>query len=176
MTDILPQQMVATAMYHLVGAMPLESWNSEGPTLYALTIVGMRRGSPGGATLVGPAVNTDGLTDSWPAIARKAAAELFSRPPQRRAGAVAVIVIIQIGNTSHCAVVNVPTAATPRRPRGGRRHGPVSSRLQAGQGVALPAPWSQNYSPLRSDSSNRYPYSRPGILLPSCAAEAGPAA
>jgi hypothetical protein len=132
----MPANLLATTMYHMGGAMPqLKSWNREGPTLYALTIVGARGASRGGASIVGPALDSRGLTDAWPLVAREAGRELFSKPLARRAGQITVVVIVQVGSTSHCSSFIIP-AAEPiavksivgGNPRGGRASNPRPAR------------------------------------------------
>lgn len=111
--------MFTTMMLHLVGAMPLKAWSADGPTLYALTIVGAGD-SPKAATLAGPAVDVEGLA-GWPSAARRAAIEVFAGAPPRRAHAVTVIAVLQVGNTSNCALFNLPGKSSrrsrPRRPK-----------------------------------------------------------
>jgi hypothetical protein len=111
---VAPAGLLRTTLYHVGGAMPqLKSWNRNGPTLYALTVVGAKRGSWGGASLVGPALNKRGLTDIWPLAARGVGEELFAKPPARRAGQVSVVVIVQSGNVSHCSMIVIPAMPRP---------------------------------------------------------------
>lgn len=118
-----PQDAFAPAMRpglpHLVGALPqLQSYNDMGPTVYALTVFGAHRGAIGGGALAGPAVSAIGVTDDWPEAAQHAAKALFAKSSSgRKAGAVVVILIVQVGRESHCVLINVPTAARERARR-----------------------------------------------------------
>lgn len=108
-----PSGLMQVVLYHVAGAMPqLKSWNKNGPTLYALTITGLQRGAPGGSSsLVGPALNANGITQEWSPIAALVGRELFSKAPavmQRKAGQVTVVVIVRVGNTAHCLTLVVP--------------------------------------------------------------------
>jgi hypothetical protein len=113
----LPRNLAIIAAYHLAGAMPLESFSADGPTLYALTIYGLEGENRGVASITGAAINPAGLDADWPSPARRAALAVFAAPPQRRAGAVVVVVTMQIGSDLHYVVYKLPAAAalTPSR-------------------------------------------------------------
>jgi hypothetical protein len=104
-------------MLHLIGALPqLLAYNNTGFTLYALTVYGANRGTLGAASLAGPAVSADGVTD-WPEEAKRAAEELFSRPAPQRAGAAVVVVLtVQVGRASHCTLIRLPRLRSPPPP------------------------------------------------------------
>jgi hypothetical protein len=111
--------LAGVALYHLAGE-PLASRSETGPTLYALTVVGMKCSPRGNATLVGPATRADDLTADWPAAASSAAQAIFGRAPARRAGAVAVIVVVRDRGVSNCVLVRIPAPplAPGKRGRG----------------------------------------------------------
>jgi hypothetical protein len=109
MARINADAMSRIAMFHVAGsATQLRSYDDDGPTLYAITVVGDR------ATIAGPALDASGLA-AWPravaAAARGALAEGASA-----AGAVLVYVTVRAGRDSHCMRVTVPYDA-PRRER-----------------------------------------------------------
>lgn len=110
----MPPGMVSKALYHIAGALPLRSWNADGPTLYALTVLVGASGESS-ATLAGPAISAAGITDAWPRDVRERARGLLAQPPGRRAGGVAVFVALQEGATTNCAVFNVPPPDRPSR-------------------------------------------------------------
>ena len=124
---IMPPVIVSrAAMYHLSGAMcQLRSYDSKGPTVYALTVFGIKGERDlnakeiqipdtnvlGAASLAGPALNFNGLTTDWPPVARDAARSIFDSSDNRMAGAIIVITIVQIGHITHAALINVPSAS-----------------------------------------------------------------
>ena len=81
--------------------------NDMGPTVYALTVSGRH------SALAGPAISGASVTEDWPEAVREVAKGLFAKAPfGRKAGTVAVILVVEYGHETHCVVINVPTEAS----------------------------------------------------------------
>jgi len=94
---------IRRAFPHLMGALPqLRSFSGVGGTLYAIVSP-----SDGEALLLGPALSAAGVA-AWPAAARAAALMYFQK--RRRAGGIAVHLVVRSGDAWHCAAVHLPPA------------------------------------------------------------------
>ena len=90
--------------------------NDMGPTVYALTVSGEANGRR--SRLVGPAISEASVTQDWPEAVREVAKGLFAKTPfGRKAGTVAVILVVEYDHEMHCVVINVPTEASKQARR-----------------------------------------------------------
>jgi hypothetical protein len=120
-SQTIPHTVTRAGLYHLTGALPqLRSHNFDGPTVFALTVHGVKGvDNLGAASIAGPALDASGLASGWPAEAIGAARGIFERNAQR-GGTVTVVVIVQMGKQTHCSLVNIPPDLS-RRERSAQR-------------------------------------------------------
>src|SRR5579863_544628 len=115
----IPPLVFSTALSHLARKGPLASQSDTGPTLYALTITGLKKeGSPPSrASLSAPATDAAELSDDWSAEASIAATRLLSDQAASWAGQVVVVITIEHGGVLHCMHITVPAARRIPRQR-----------------------------------------------------------